>query len=398
MRVLDLPADQTPAQWGQLHGSTFRREIKALAEHFRVTVGALTYGPADTAAASMLAPWCQQVIVAPAGGWRGKLRGVVSLLAGRSVTEGYFRNRRLHRRLVRLARAEPFDVAMAYSSGTLDLLTAVPAGARIMDLVDIDSAKWAGYAESAPLLGQWLHRLEARRVARLERRAVAVCDATLLVSDAEVSAMAAERDSVFAVGNGVDLDYFAPAEPADQQAPSIVFTGTMNYRPNVAGVCWFVREVWPALRSAVPTAKFNVVGRDPSPAVRKLAEAPGVLVTGSVPDVRPYLAAASVAVAPLHIARGVQNKVLEAMAMARPVVASPQALAGLAVQVGSDALQADAPPQWVEILCMLLRDSHRRRELGLAARQCVESRYSWAARMAPLVDLCRSLADQEQQG
>jgi glycosyltransferase involved in cell wall biosynthesis len=171
-----------------------------------------------------------------------------------------------------------------------------------------------------------------------------------------------------------------------------VFTGTMDYRPNIDGVCWFVREVWPALRQGMPDLTFTIVGRDPARAVRELAQVPGVKVTGSVPDVRPYLAAATLAVVPLRIARGIQNKILEAMSMGKAVVASPAALEGLEVEVGREALQADTPQEWRQRILEMLRDEARRRAIEQAARGRVLAAYDWSARMAPLVRLCEELA------
>ncbi|NQU75145.1 MAG: TIGR03087 family PEP-CTERM/XrtA system glycosyltransferase, partial [Planctomycetes bacterium] len=309
------------------------------------------------------------------------------------ATQGYFHSPRLRRALHQTPGDGPFDLAIGYSSSTLDLLTAAPARARIMDLVDVDSAKWAGYAQSARPPKNWLYRMEADRVRRLERRAVHTCEAVLVVSEAEISAMEGPCEKIHAVGNGVDLDFFAPADPPADDRPSLVFTGTMDYRPNAEGVCWFVKQVWPVLRKQLPTATFTIVGRDPTVAVRRLANVPGVYITGTVADVRPYLAAASVAVAPLLIARGIQNKVLEAMAIGRAVVASPAALEGLDVRPGSDVLAAETPQQWQQCLTQLLTDAARRKALGLAARQLVERLYSWPARMSALIDLCRQLTE-----
>jgi glycosyltransferase involved in cell wall biosynthesis len=172
----------------------------------------------------------------------------------------------------------------------------------------------------------------------------------------------------------------------------------MDYRPNAEGACWFIREVWPTLRRCQPDLTFNIVGRNPTPAVRRLGEVPGVRVMGEVPDVRPYLAAASAAVCPLRTAWGVQNKVLEAMAMARPVVASPAAVEGLHVTVGEDLLQADTPEQFAAAILSLLTDAELRKRLGASARRRVEKHYTWSARMAPLVALCRQLASSAPAG
>lgn len=366
-------------------------EIKALATAFRVTLAALEHGPDDGEAAAQLKRWCEKVITAPAGGKAGLVRGAVNLVMGKSATEGFFWSGRLLRALLQEADREPFDLVLAYSSSTLPYALAVPAGARAIDLIDVDSAKWASYADASRWPTRWVYRREERAVRRLEQQALEQCDAVALVSEAEVRLLDGGSRKVIAVGNGVDTEYFKPME-RPPGPPSLVFTGTMDYRPNVEGVCWFVREVWPELKRRVPDLIFTIVGRDPTPEVRRLAEVPGVAVTGTVADVRPHLAEATIAVVPLRIARGIQNKILEAMAMGRAVVASPAALEGLEVAVGTEALQADAGQAWQRTILDLLADPARRAALGQAARQRVVADYSWDARMEGLVALCQQMA------
>jgi len=366
-------------------------EIAALAGRFRVTLASLSHAPGDRAAAGPLGELCERVLLAPAGGAWGLLRGAAGVLRGRSLTEGYFASRRLRRLLRAEAAREPFGLVFAYCTSTLPHALAVPAPARVIDLVDVDSAKWAGYAERAAWPKSWLFRREAAAVRALERRAAREFDAALLVSPAECAA-AGEPERLIPVSNGVDLEYFAPAAAAPESPPSVVFTGQMDYPPNVEAVRWFVREVWPALERQAGGLRFRIVGRQPVRPVRQLADVPGVEVTGAVPDVRPFLSAATAAVVPLRLARGIQNKVLEAMAMARPVVASPAALEGLEVTPGREALAAETPDEWREAVLRLLREPALGARLGESARRCVEDRYSWPARMAPLVDLCLKLA------
>ncbi|HUT58376.1 MAG TPA: sugar transferase, partial [Phycisphaerae bacterium] len=246
-------------------------EISALAEHFSVTLATLAHSDADVAAASELGRWCEKVLTGRAAGRLGLARGAFSAAAGRSATEGFFRNKRLLRALVEEAGREPFDLVCGYSSSTLPYVLAVPARARVMDLIDVDSAKWDSYAQAARGLKRWLYAREARGVQALERMALERCAAVLLVSAAEARALVSPSGKVLAVGNGVDTEYFAPRE-RPPVAPSLVFTGTMDYRPNVEGVCWFVREVWPELKRRVPNLVFTIVGRDPAAAVQRLAQ------------------------------------------------------------------------------------------------------------------------------
>ncbi len=371
-------------------------EIQALAAAgWRVTLAAIAHRPEDLAAAGPLGQWCERVILARAGGAAGLARAAASLLRGRSATEGYFASGTLRRAMGREAAREPFDLVVAYSSGTLPYAKRIPARARVMDLVDVDSAKWASYAEAAGGPKRWLYGLEARRVARLEREAVEACEAVFLVSPEEVRALGLESDRVAPLGNGVDTAYFAPAERDASAPPSLVFTGTMDYRPNAEGVAWFVREVWPALKRGRPDLEFHIVGRDPTREVRRLAEVAGVRVTGAVPDVRPHLRNAMAAVVPLRIARGVQNKVLEAMAMGRAVVGSPGALEGIEAEPGREVLEAETPDAWRRQVEGLLGDAGFRERMEAAARACVVARYGWEARMRPLVETAARWAGED---
>jgi len=370
-------------------------EIMALSEHFRVTLAAFACEPLSDDYAAALATSCEKVIVAPLPHLAGLVKGGMSLLAGGSVTRGYFRSRRLGKLIAAEARKEPFDLVVGYSSSMLPYVLDVPAQAHVIDLVDVDSAKWTSYADRSRGAKRWVFAREAAGVRRLEKQAVLRCNAALLVSPAEADALDCAGENVLAVANGVDVEYFRPdvVDAADLGPAALVFTGTMDYRPNIEGVCWFVNEVWPDLKADIPELTFTIVGRDPTQAVRDLADTPGVTVTGSVPDVRPYVEGAAIVVCPLQIARGIQNKVLEAMAMGKCVIGSPGALEGIEVDRGIEAIQADTPDAWREQISRLLTDHATRNSVGQAARQCVQTEYTWPARMSPLVSLCQSLCD-----
>jgi polysaccharide biosynthesis protein PslH len=337
---------------------------------------------------------CRRVAVEPIGGKSRWLKAAASLATGGTATEGLFSSRPLQRTLDDWSRSTQYDAVVMFCSSMAPYLKCrgladVPA---IVDFVDVDSQKWRDYAAKASGLKRLLFTLEGKRLCRLEQRLCRRANTVMVVSEDEANLLrkTAPDAPVRAIENGVDLDYFAPnvADQANiESSAEIVFVGALDYRANVDGVVWFCQNVWPKLRSQVPSATLTLVGRCPTPPVLALGELPGVSIAASVPDVRPYLARAAAVVAPLRIARGIQNKILEAAAMAKPVVASPQALTGLELENGMHAVCANEPDEWVASLVDLLSSKEKQQHIGQAARKFVELNYRWEARLAPLDDI-----------
>ena len=322
------------------------------------------------------------------GSWAQQLRMLGSVFCGRSASEGAFASSELRTLLASWAQSIRFDVVMTSASSLapylrLPALRDVPA---VVDLMDVDSQKWFDYA-AAGGPRSWLYQLEGRRVRHLEQALPFWTRGVTLVSKAEAAIYrrSCPGGRVVVATNGVDLEYYRPIEAGTQ--PACVFVGALDYRPNIEGVCWFCREVWPRVRRRQPQAELWLVGRRPASAVRRLAQMPGVQMVGQVPDVRPYLARAALAVVPLNLARGVQNKVLEALAMAKAVVASPPALAALETQPGAQLLAASTPGQWEEAVVSLLGDEERCRQLGAAGRAFVETHHHWDRCLEPFAEL-----------
>jgi polysaccharide biosynthesis protein PslH len=323
---------------------------------------------------------------------RGRLAGLGAAMAsGRPVSLALFDSPALRRFVTRNLTGGCIDTVFAFSG---QMAQFVPAGIRqrfVMDFVDVDSAKFDAYARAGSLPMRWINRREARRLAEFERAVAARADASLFVSEAE-AALFRERTGlprIHAVSNGIDTDHFDPAAGYARldagergEGPLLLFTGQMDYRPNVEAVLWFAGEVLPRL----PGARLAIAGRNPAPAVRRLAS-DRVIVTGAVADMRSWLAAADLVVAPLRIARGIQNKVLEAMAMARPVVASPAAAEGIDGKDGRDLIVADGADAMAAAIDRLLAAPEREREMGASARRRMLAGYGWDARLAPLDDL-----------
>ncbi|MEA3543273.1 MAG: TIGR03087 family PEP-CTERM/XrtA system glycosyltransferase [Pseudomonadota bacterium] len=331
---------------------------------------------------------------------RSKLvAGLTGLAKRQSMLVSLFDHPGLHRWVRQTLAERPIRAVFAYSAQMAHFVPPLAPGIRfMMDFVDFDSAKYAAYGQQGSGPMAWINRREGRLLFDFERRVAARAHLSSFVSEAEAALFRAatglDAQRIVAVENGVALDYFDPAAPIDPidpvqggQGPLLVFTGQMDYRPNVGAVDSFARDVLPRIRAVHPDARFAIVGRKPAASVQALADLPGVIVTGGVPDVRGWLAAAHVVVAPLRIARGIQNKVLEAMAMARPVVASPQAAEGIDARDGDHLLVAVNPAQEAERVLALLADPARAQALGLAARARMEQRYRWSATLADLPDM-----------
>jgi sugar transferase (PEP-CTERM/EpsH1 system associated) len=318
-------------------------------------------------------------------------RGLAGLALGRSLSIAYFRSRRLSRRLTRRLRGGGYDAIYVSSSPMVDYVR----GARlpvVMDFVDVDSDKWTQYAAKQRPPRSWAYRLEGRRLRAFEAEAVRWGDRCILATAAEETLLRSfapwARTAV--VPNGVDLDGYGP--PAD--APTVIFTGAMDYLPNVDAVEHFCGDIFPAVVRAVPGARFLIVGLNPGPAVRRLAELPGVTVTGAVPEVRSYYRQAAVCVAPLRIARGIQNKVLQSMALGVPVVATSAAARGLESRPDEHMLVEDDPARFAQAVIGLLGDRDGRRRLAERARSFVERHHSWPAILARIEALVVDAADR----
>lgn len=361
--------------------------LRHLSTRYAIHLGAFVDDPDDWQYRDALAPYCASIKLLPLHPRRTKLASLVGLLTGEALTLPYYRNRELARWADALAASGAVTRGLAFSSAMAQFM---PAGLarRVLDMVDVDSDKWTQYAPTQRWPLSWLYAREGRKLAAWEARVAQDFDATLLVSNAEAALLQqrapAAQLKIGAFENGVDADYFSPARdypnPYPPDVQGVVFTGAMDYWPNVDAVSWFAERIFPAVRAAVPGVQFTIVGSHPTEAVLELARQPGVVVTGSVPDVRPWLAHAACAVAPLRIARGVQNKVLEAMAMARPVVASAQAAEGIRAEAGRDFTLALGEAEFARAVVAQLQSVSS----AAPARDCILAHYNWARNLGTI--------------
>ena len=333
----------------------------------------------------------------PTAGTTKGLSAARALLLGEPMTTAYFGSQKVSRWLRALVASEQLANVVVFGSAMAPYVLGDKNLARraLFDMVDVDSDKWRQYAAVSTALPRWIYAREAAAIFKLERTAAQAFGRTLLVSPFEADTfrqLAPESASkVSALGNGVDLDFFSSApraSPFTSGERAIVMTGRMDYRPNVDGAAWFAQQVAPRLFAKVPSAHVYFVGSSPPWALRRLNGAK-ITVTGAVDDIRPYIQAADVVVAPLLIARGVQNKVLEAMAMGKAVVATHEATRALDVESGVHLWIENDPARFALAVEQALEGSQRQAVMA-NARSYVEQNHDWGR---IFVALDRMLAD-----
>lgn len=369
--------------------------LRHLAQLAPVHVGAFADDARDMGFAAEMTPNFASVYIEPRGkpAWRA---GRDALMSGRAVSVESFASDRMAAWVKEQIDRGRISHIFVFSGQMAQYIPGDFAGRVIMDFVDVDSAKFESYARRGNPLMRWVNRREARLLADFEMRAARRADVSLFVSKAEADLFhrrsGIESDKIIAAGNGIDTAHYDPRADFPRasglpQGKLILFTGQMDYRPNIEAVEDFARGAMPAIRRAQPKAKFVIVGRNPPSRVRALAKLDGVIVTGAVDDVRGWLAATSVVTAPLRTARGVQNKLLEAMAMAKPVVASSAAAEGINAQDGVHFRIAANIGEEIAHCCALLADPDAAKQMGAAARRLVAQNYGWAGQLAPMADI-----------
>lgn len=362
--------------------------LRHLSRRFRIYLGCFVDQAEDMDQVPRLAEWCAEAHVVRLHRRRARLAGLIALARGEALSLPYFRDAGLRAWVREVVARERIRLGLVFSGPMAQYLDVDGLERRVIDFCDLDSAKWRQYARERPWPLSWLYRREGERLLAFERQAAHRTDASVFVTEAEAElfrrAAPELSERISAIENGVDSEFFAPVahgdDPYPPGGPVLLFTGAMDYWPNIDAVGWFAREILPAVRRVHGDARFYVVGRNPAPAVVALGSE-HVCVTGTVPDVRPWLAHADVVVAPLRVARGIQNKVLEAMAMGRPVVASAGSASGLAGRPGVDFHAADGPGQFAERVIALLSSREARDRMGASARRCVLQRYAWDAHL-----------------
>ena len=385
-----------PKRGGKIRPFNIIRHLTA--QGHRVTVASLARNEAEVEEARGLAGHCAEVLVEVVPDHVAWPRMVAWLPTPAPSSFGYFHSRRLRQRIDAALRQARFDLVFVHCSSVAPYVEQITGPVKILDYGDVDSQKWREYAghRSFPLsTGYWLEAVKLERRERILSESFDLCTCTTRAELESLKALGVTTPSNW-FPNGVDAEFFAP-DGTDYEADLVCFVGRMDYYPNQQGVQGFCRDVLPGLRQRRPGARFMIVGADPPEQIRRLSDLPGVEVTGSVPDVRPFVRRAALTVAPLDIARGTQNKILESMALGVPVVCSPQASGGVDAVPGEHLLVADGPDDWVEQVAGLMADPQGRRRLAEAGRRRVLSHHSWPASMARLDQLIDGAVSQARR-
>ncbi|HAL39711.1 MAG TPA: glycosyl transferase family 1 [Polaromonas sp.] len=372
-----------PKRGGKIRPFNMIRHL--LASEHQVTVCSLVRSPDEAEEGRGIAPYCAGFEMAHVKEWVQVARMVMRLPVPTPSSMGFFYSPELAERVQGLLSSKKWDLIFVHCSSVAQYVEHVKNVPKILDFGDMDSQKWFEYANYKPFPLSLGYRFEGAKMLAAEKRLAQrfdLCTATTRAEWETLNGYATGADTDW-FPNGVDADFFCPVDEA-YDTDTISFIGRMDYYPNQECMARFCEQTWPVLKGARPSMKLLIVGADPTPAMRKLGDLPGVTVTGSVPDVRPFIRKSALMVAPLNIARGTQNKILEAMAMGVPVVTSTIAAGGVDAESETHFLVADTPSAYAQAIMRIIDSPAERNRLAVAGRQRMLSHHAWPRSMARL--------------
>jgi sugar transferase (PEP-CTERM/EpsH1 system associated) len=387
-------------------------EIKYLSQNHSISLACLVDNNRDLKYVDDLKKYCATIDAVLINKTLAKLKTLFYLFTQKPLSLAYFYSKRLHMIIYYRLLATEYDLIFCFSSPmaqyvmnttllqplTRDYkqLTQDHKPIKIMDFVDVDSDKWRQYTQYTGSLSSRIYLLEAERLQRYEIEITEHFHHSILVSSKEVEILRrfTPNSKVTAIPNGIDSQYFFSPNISNKLtiidpslSPAIIFTGAMDYFANIDGILYFHQEIFPLIKAEIPKAKLYIVGSNPPRKILRLGDGADVIVTGYVEDIRPYLASASISVVPLRIARGIQNKILEAMAMELPVVTTSLALEGIDATPGKELMVADDPSNFARLVIQLLGSKDMREQIGRNARRFVLEKHSWEKNLSFLEEL-----------
>ncbi len=359
--------------------------LKYLSKRYKVYLGCFIDDPEDWQYSEYVESFCEDSCIVDLNPKKAKILSIRGLFTGEALTVPYYRNKQLHNWVDKLIEQKKIDSVLIFSGAMAQYVSGKIEGniRTVLDLEDVDSDKWRLYAKDHQWPMSWLYQRESEKLLAFEKVMANEFDVTVLVSKEEADffkQLAPEvSEKIVNRVQGVDSEFFSPElsyeNPYPENAMVLTFTGAMDYWPNINAAVWFAEEIFPKIKQQFEQACFYIVGMNPSDEVQKLAENKAVFVTGGVPDVRPYIAHGMLAVVPLRLARGIQNKVLEAMAMEKPVLATSNAMQGIVQGAGFTPLVADDELSLVNGAIAIL--SGENKQDVKAGRATVLEHYNW---------------------
>lgn len=366
--------------------------LKGLSLEYNVHVGTFIDSKEDLGYQAELKEYCKSIFTVRLYPLYAKLVSLLSLLTGTPLTLGYYKSRSMQGWVDQVIVKHEISRVLIFSSCMAQFVVRHTEIRRVADFIDLDSDKWLQYAKNKPWPLSWLYRREGVTLNAYEKEIAAQFNVTFFVSRYEAQLFKSQlpgeiADKVDFINNGVDYNYFSPdldyETPYSGEGKKLVFVGAMDYWPNIDAVIWFAEAVFPRLKKLIPTIEFIVVGSNPAEKVKALEKIQGVTVTGRVDDVRPYVAYCDLAIAPLRIARGVQNKVLEALSMNRPIMVTCLALEGIEHDGSIDCFEVDKIDDMAEYIDQVLHDEKPLRDYSCI----IKKHYDWDKNVMKLCEL-----------
>jgi sugar transferase (PEP-CTERM/EpsH1 system associated) len=358
--------------------------LKHLSRNHRIHLGTFIDDEKDWEYVEKLKEICGETCFVKLDPQASRVRSLSGLIANQPLTLPYYRDAGLQKWVNNLLDTRHINNILVFSSAMAQYVNESCSTHCVIDFVDVDSDKWKQYSKTKPWPLNWLYRRESRLLLEYERKIAKAFDASAFVSETEsdfFKQLAPETAAkVTYFNNGVDAEYFSPeninTNPYQSDTDTLVFTGVMDYWANIDAVEWFAHNIFTLIRTQLPSVEFYIVGSRPTARVTALSALPGITVTGSVEDIRPYIAHATLVVVPLRIARGIQNKVLEAMAMEKTVIASPQAAEGIRALHSQELFVEDKEQNFADRIIAQIKNGPNMK-IGSAARARILKDYSW---------------------
>jgi sugar transferase (PEP-CTERM/EpsH1 system associated) len=374
-------------------------EIKYLSQKNEVDLICLADDKKDLVYVKELEKICGKVSVFFLDKKTALLRGFLSLLKNRPISAGYFYLSGVQNVFDKWIKESDYDAVLCFCSPMAEYVFRCGYQKKLkdihlaMDFCDLDSDKWNQYSKNSSFIKKRIYKKESKLLSEYEKKVNKFFDNSFFVSSPEAELFKSkfpECKNVYSIPNGVDYDFFSFDKKRENVylkknafSPVMVFTGAMDYYANIDAVLWFAKKIFPAIKEKYPDSIFCIAGSNPSDEVSELEKSNGIIVTGFVEDIRPYYQHADISVIPLRIARGIQNKVLEAMSMGKAVVSTTKALEGINA-TKNEVFNADFEDEFAQKIMELFENMELREKTGKNARNFVEKNFSWKVSMSDL--------------